>query len=408
MLSHEDNDLLTRTGPGTPMGDLMRRYWIPVAYSHQLAGPECPPIRVKLLGENLVAFRNTEGRVGLLDERCPHRTASMFFGRNEECGLRCVYHGWKFDIDGNCVDLPSEPPGSNFREKIRIKACPCVEQGGVVWTYMGPPEKKPDFPALEWAELPEDHRFATRHIQECNWLQGVEGGFDNAHLAFLHRGTGAINQNAIPLKYEAFETGFGVICGTGRDAGNGNLRWATDLMIMPFHKIFATRPNGAHMWVPVDDETTMLYSIDYYPDRPLDEAVLERSQNWLHIHTENIPGTDLTVQNPRNDYLIDREWQATGESFTGIRGLGIQDSAVQESMGRIADRTIEHLGQSDIAIISIRRMLLETLRAFERGEDPPGLNPVDYRARSTRFELPPDADYLPEARRQLAEQLAEG
>ncbi|MBT3533888.1 MAG: Rieske 2Fe-2S domain-containing protein, partial [Rhodospirillaceae bacterium] len=297
MLSYADNELLTRTGPGTPMGNLMRRYWIPVAFTHQIAEPDCPPIRVKLMGERLVAFRDTKGRPGLLDEKCPHRTASMFFGRNEECGLRCVYHGWKFDIDGNCVDLPSEPPGSNFQDKVTTKAYPCLEQGGVVWTYMGPPELKPDFPDLEWTLLPDEQKFATRHVQECNWLQGVEGGFDNSHLAFLHRGSGAINQNSIPLHYEAIDTEFGLIAGTGRDAGNGNIRWATDLMIFPFHKIFATRPHGAHMWVPIDDDTTMLYSVDYYPDRPLPPDIRERSQNGLHIHTENQPGTDDMVQN---------------------------------------------------------------------------------------------------------------
>ncbi|MFT5440919.1 MAG: phthalate 4,5-dioxygenase oxygenase subunit [Alphaproteobacteria bacterium] len=405
MLSQADNELLTRTGPGTPMGNLMRRYWIPVTFTHQIAEPDCPPIRVKIMGENLVAFRDTDGRPGLLDEKCPHRTASLFFGRNEECGLRCVYHGWKFDIEGKCVDLPSEPPGSNFQDKITTKAYPCHEQGGVVWAYMGPPELKPDFPALEWTLLPDDQKFLTRHVQECNWLQGVEGGFDNSHLAFLHRGSGAINQNAIPLQYEAIETDFGLIAGTGRDAGNGNIRWASDLMIMPFHKLFATRPHGAHMWVPIDDDTTMLYSVDYYPDRPLDDEVLERSKDGRHIHTENIPGTDHTVRNMENFYLIDREEQASGASFTGIKGVGTQDCAIQESMGPIADRTKEHLGVSDIAIIQIRKKLLETVQAHERGETPPGLNPGDYRARSTRFELPPGEDYVAAAETHLAEQL---
>ena len=292
MLSHADNELLTRTGPGTPMGNLMRRYWMPALFSHQIAEPDCPPVRVKLLGENLVAFRDTKGRFGLLDERCPHRTASLFFGRNEECGLRCVYHGWKFDIDGTCVDLPSEPPGSSFRDKIRIKAYPCIERGGLVWTYLGPPELKPEFPELEWTLLPAEQRFATRHIQECNWLQGLEGGFDNSHIAFLHRGSGAINQSAAALYHETIETEFGLVVGAGREADEGNIRWGADLMILPFHKIFATRPNGAHMWVPMDDGNTMLYSVDYYPDRPLEGEVLERSKNWLHIHTENHPGTD--------------------------------------------------------------------------------------------------------------------
>ena len=388
MLSHADNELLTRTGPGTPMGNLMRRYWMPALFSHQIAEPDCPPVRVKLLGENLVAFRDTKGRFGLLDERCPHRTASLFFGRNEECGLRCVYHGWKFDIDGTCVDLPSEPPGSSFRDKIRIKAYPCIERGGLVWTYLGPPELKPEFPELEWTLLPAEQRFATRHIQECNWLQGLEGGFDNSHIAFLHRGSGAINQSATALYHEAIETEFGLIIGAGREADEVNIRWGADLMILPFHKIFATRPNGAHMWVPMDDGNTMLYSVDYYPDRPLEGEVLERSKNWLHIHTENHPGTDRPIRNKDNDYLIDRDEQRHGNSYTGMRGLGVQDCAVQESMGPIADRTIEHLGSSDAAIIRIRRLLLQTLQQHEQGKTPPGLDPKSYRARSVRFLLP--------------------
>ena len=175
MLSQKDNETLTRVGPRTPMGELMRRYWIPAAFSHQIAKPDCPPIRVKLLGENLVLFRDTHGRVGLLDERCPHRTASMFFGRNEQAGLRCVYHGLKFDVDGNCVDAPCVPQvgeeqQQKIREQLRITAYPCVERGDVVWTYMGAPEHKPAFPDLEWTMVPGSHRYATRHIQECNWL----------------------------------------------------------------------------------------------------------------------------------------------------------------------------------------------------------------------------------------------
>src|SRR5665213_1585771 len=185
MLSREENELLTQTGPGTPMGRLIRRYWLPALFSHQLPAPDGDPVRVRLLGERLVAFRATDGRIGLIAEQCPHRTASLFFARNEECGLRCVYHGWKFDLDGNCVDMPSEPPESNFKHKVRIAAYPCRERGGVVWTYMGPPELMPDFPWLEWAEVPETHRFVTRHLQECNWLQAFEGGFDTSHLTFL-------------------------------------------------------------------------------------------------------------------------------------------------------------------------------------------------------------------------------
>ena len=405
MLSAEENDLLTRVGPGTPMGALMRRYWIPALFADRIATPDCTPVRVQLLGESLVAFRDSKGRAGLLDEQCPHRTASLYFGRNEECGLRCVYHGWKFDVDGKCVDMPSEPPASNFQDKVRITAYPCHEAGGVVWAYMGPADLKPEFPPLEWTLLPADQLYATRHVQECSWLQGLEGGFDASHLAFLHRGTDAVNANISPSRHETLRTGFGMIVGTGREAIEGEIRWGSNLMILPFHKVFATRPNGAHMWVPMDDENTMLYSIDFKPSGPFTEEELKLSRSHLHIHTENIPGTDRAVLNRDNDYGIDRQLQASGASFTGMHGLAIQDSAIQESMGPIANRTREHLGVSDTAIIQIRKMLLEVVRAHEAGETPPGLNAADYRARSTRFVLPTDGDFIASVEAQLARQI---
>ena len=202
------------------MGELMRRYWIPAGFAHQIAKPDGPPVRVKLMGERLVMFRDSKGRVGLLDERCPHRTASLFFGRNEECGLRCVYHGWKFDVDGNCVDLPSEPRDYNLQARIKAKAYPCLERGGLVWTYMGPAEHKPEFPELEWTLIPDAHRYATRHIQECNWLQGLEGGFDTSHLSFLHTGTAHAEMRVVPTRYEVIPTDFGFVAGSGRDMGD--------------------------------------------------------------------------------------------------------------------------------------------------------------------------------------------
>ena len=393
MLSREEIELLTRIGPGTAMGALMRRYWMPATFSDRIAAPDSPPVRVKLLGENLVAFRDTGGRVGLLDERCPHRTASLFFGRNEECGLRCVYHGWKFDVDGACVDLPSEPPGGNFRNKIRIKSYPCEEHGGVVWTYMGPPEFRPAFPDLEWAHLPASHRFASRHVQQCNWLQGLEGGFDSSHLAFLHRGSERGNVGIVPSRYEVVSTDFGFVAGAGRELDTGEIFWTANVMLMPFHKIIASVPAGAHVWAPMDDETTMLYSVDFHPDRPLTEEDLERSRTWGGIHTENIPDTDRAIRNRDNDYMVDRTLQASGQSYTGMHGLGVQDCGIQESMGPIADRTIEHLGVSDTAIIKIRRLLLQTLNDHAEGRPLPGMNPASWRVRSSRYRTPATASF---------------
>ena len=373
------------------MGTLMRRYWIPAAFSHQIQNPDDPPVRVRLLGENLVLFRDTQGRIGLLDERCPHRTASLFFGRNEESGLRCVYHGLKFDVEGNCVDLPCVPQmndaqKANVQNQLRVKAYPCLDRGDVVWTYLGPPEHKPEFPALEWTLVPSSQRYATRHIQECNWLQALEGGFDATHLTFLHGGESDPSRRIVATHYDVIPTDFGFVVGTGRERVDGTILWNMNMMLSPFHKIISSIPHAAHVWAPIDDENTMLYSVDFHPSRPLTEEDLARSKTGLGIHTENIPGTDHAVRNRANDYLVDRELQASGESYTGMKGFGTQDCAIQESMGPIADRTAEHLLACDAAIVKIRRLLLQMLKDHATGKPLPGTNPASYRVRSGRFE----------------------
>jgi phthalate 4,5-dioxygenase oxygenase subunit len=399
VLPQDENELLTRVGPGTAMGALMRRYWIPAAFSHQLPKPDGPPIRVRLLGENLVLFRDTQGRVGLLDERCPHRTASLFYGRNEENGLRCVYHGLKFDVEGACVDLPCVPQMSdahkaNVQKQLGVKAYPCVERGDMVWTYMGPAEKKPDFPDLEWTLIPAPQRYATRHVQECNWLQALEGGFDATHLTFLHGAESDPTRRIVASLYEVIPADFGFVVGTGRDRGDGVIMWNMNVMLMPFHKIISSIPHAAHVWAPIDDENTMLYSVDFHPARTLTEEDLARSKAGLGIHTENLPGTDHAVRNRANDYLIDRKQQASGDSYTGMKGFGTQDCAIQESMGPIADRTAEHLLACDAAIVKIRRLLLQTLKDHAAGKLLPGMDPASYRVRSGRFEAPKGVPFV--------------
>jgi phthalate 4,5-dioxygenase oxygenase subunit len=398
MLSQKDNEALTRVGPGTPMGELMRRYWIPAVFSHQIEKPDCPPVRVKLMGETLVAFRDTAGRAGLIDERCPHRTASMFYGRNEEGGLRCVYHGLKFDVDGRCVDIPCVPQMAetqlrNLQSQLKIKAYPCVERGDVVWAYMGPAEHKPDFPDLEWTRVPAAQRFATRHIQECNWLQGLEGGFDATHLSFLHGGDAEHSRRVVATLYEVMPTDFGFIVGTGRDMGTGTISWNVNVMLMPFHKIISSAVHAAHVWAPIDDENTMLYSVNFHPSRALTDKDLEREKSWRGIHTENVRGTDHAIRNKANDYLIDRALQSSGQSYTGMKGLGTQDCAIQESMGPIAERGAEHLLASDAAIVKIRRLLLQALKDYAAGKPLPGMRAESYRVRSTRCELPKGAPF---------------
>ena len=388
MLSGRENELLTRVSSGTEMGALMRRYWIPATFSHLIPKPDCPPTRVRLLGENLVAFRDSDGMPGLLDERCPHRTASLFFGRNEECGLRCVYHGWKFDIEGNCVDLPSEPPGSGLQRKVRVIAYPCIEHGGIVWCYMGPPDKKPPEPNFEWARLPKSHRLMSRQTMDCNWLQGIEGGFDSSHLAFLHGGVVEGDITRRPSIYEIVPTEYGFVAGSGRERDDGLTFWSANVMIMPFQKSIASVPVGVHLWVPIDDESTMQYVIDFRHDRPLTKNDIARETSWNGIHSENFPGTDRPIRNKGNDYLIDRELQASGKSWTGIKGLGTQDNGIQETMGPVVDRTIERLGVSDTAIISLRKLYLQTLKDLDSGMTLPGLDPSTYQVRGSRYTAP--------------------
>src|ERR1051325_9136920 len=225
MLSKRDNELITRVGPQTPMGELLRRYWLPALRSEELPEPDCAPVRLRLLGEDLVAFRTASGKIGVLDAYCPHRNANLFWGRNEQEGLRCVYHGWKFDADGACVDMPNEPTRSRFNEKIHETAYPAVDRGGFIWVYMGPPGLQPEIPNFEWLNVPDSHRYAHKRFQDCNWLQNLEGGGDSSPAPLLH---GSVRPDAMqpynnnadrqPV-FQTLETQFGVAIAARREAG---------------------------------------------------------------------------------------------------------------------------------------------------------------------------------------------
>ncbi len=403
MLAREKNDLLCLTGSGTPMGRLMRRYWVPALLSRELPRPDCPPLRLKLFGESLVAFRSSDGTPGLVDARCPHRGADLFFGRNEENGLRCVYHGWKFDVEGKCVDMPSEPADSNFKSKVSIGAYPCLERGGVIWAYLGPPELKPGFPGMEWTQVPDSHRYVTRRLQECNWFQGYEGGWDTAHLPFLHRGDTRNSQffsrkgeeavRDLPTEYELVQTEYGFVYGTGRPGENGGTTWNASLMFWPYWKIFkpfAGREQRWSLlaWVPLDDHNCVVWAVEYHPEHPLTEEQMRWSKDYNYTHVETLPESIRPVRNRDNDYMIDRELQASGKSWFAVKGLGLQDSAIQESQGPIADRTREHLGSTDGVLPRLRRHLLRALKDMEDGKPMPGMDPSSYRVRSAVFPVP--------------------
>jgi phthalate 4,5-dioxygenase oxygenase subunit len=385
MLSKEENELLCRVGAGTPMGELMRRYWLPACLSEELPAPDCDPVRVRLLGEDLVAFRDSAGRVGLLKELCPHRGASLFLGRNEEGGLRCLYHGWKLDVAGTVLDTPCEPPGSTFKERVKAVAYPVHEVADVVWAYLGPIEKQPPFPNFEWTQLPAEHRSMVKVREECNYLQAVEGVVDSSHADILHSGWaimgtwqnddwGRPSRDVAP-RYETEDTPYGYRYAAIRKHAEDpeHLEYVrTTAFVMPFHGILGGQ---IHMFVPMDDEHTWNYNAFVDREHPVDH---ERHMKTRH----QLIGVDLNpdrtrIQSVANNFLQDRAAMRAKQTFSGIAGSGPnQDMAVLESMGPIYDRSQEHLAMSDTSVIHLRSRMLGAVRAFMAGEEPLGLDPA--------------------------------
>ena len=413
MLTKDENETLTRVEQGTPMGDLMRRYWLPTLLSSELPAPDCAPVRVRLLGEQLIAFRDTMGKVGLLSEFCPHRLTSMFFGRNEEGGLRCVYHGWKFDTAGNCLDMMNEPPGSDFHTKIKTTAYPVVEMGDLIWAYLGSEDKRPPEPRFEWTQVPSEHRLLTKNWQECNWLQALEGGIDTAHAPILHRRITentdrpgiAVNTNLVKgqaPKIEIDRTDYGYRYAGLRDLGDDRNVIRAYHYVMPFHQFrplqFGLQGQdprsliAGHVWVPMDDENCMVYNWMYnYAGQPLTDADKEEEFQLGRGPGEMLPDF-RTKRNKSNDWMIDRQVQKY-ETFTGIEGINTQDQAIQESMGPIVDRSGENLANSDMAIVIARRMLLDAASTVADGGDPPGTGDSYYNVRAIDAILPSDVDW---------------
>lgn len=405
MLSREDNELVTRVGPGTPMGEVLRRHWLPAMLASELPEPACPPVRIRLLGEDLVAFRDADGNLGLLEEHCAHRRASLFFGHVDGPGLRCAYHGWQFDVDGRCIDMPNEPPESSFKERVRQPSYPLVERNGVLWTYMGPPPERPDLPDVEWMLVPPEHTYISKRLQECNYLQALEGGIDSSHISFLHRGDlrRGLNNRAVAdtaPRFETVPTDYGLMIGARRRHDDRTVYWRVTQWMMPFYTViprYEDHPFGGHAWVPIDDEHCYTWSFAWHPDRPITPEEIAHWEEWTFVHAELIPGTFRPVLNKDNDYMIDRELQRSGRSYTGIRGLGMQDQAVQESMGPICDRTRERVGSADLAVIHVRRLLLGQARKMQRGEPLHRPRARSYRVRSAAVVMAADEVGWPEA-----------
>jgi phthalate 4,5-dioxygenase oxygenase subunit len=439
MLSAEQNEVITRCGPGTLMGNLLRQYWIPAVQSAELPEPDCAPLRVRILDEDLIAFRTTSGKVGLIDDVCPHRGASMFFGRNEEEGLRCVYHGWKFDITGQCTDMMNEPVESTFKNKVRTTAYPCTERGGIVWAYMGSREVPPPLPDLE-ANMVVETRGQVRTtlnttLNNYNWLQAMENNMDTGHNPILHRG--AVTPEAVDNvpyaggdlkimvgdrtpRFIIRETEFGASMSCYRAPDSENYHHRTMHWLFPFYTMSPVPKLGSATQftatVPVDDYHNMQWNMT----RMIDPEYIKARADYAEFLSGAAPNAGRNQPLPNtsgwlgrfrnylsleveNDFGIDRELQRTKpptlQGWTGLKDTNTQDEAMKWSQGRrnggIVDRHREHLGTSDAMIIRVRRLLLDAARQLnDFGTPPPALDTPDvYRVRAGWIVTPKDVDY---------------
>jgi phenylpropionate dioxygenase-like ring-hydroxylating dioxygenase large terminal subunit len=377
------------------MGNYFRRFWQPALLSEELPAPDSPPVRVRLLGENLIAFRDSNGKVGLVEQYCKHRQTDLFFGRNEEGGLRCAYHGWKFDVNGNCIDLPTEPADSRLRQEAKLTAYPCQEHAGIVWAYTGPKNIPVEFPWLEFNYLPKENIYLRKSLLECNYMQALEGQFDSSHIGFLHsfvaqrKGAPAVSgitlgksdaadsvRNTIP-KMEIEDTEYGFMLAAKRPGAEGKAYLRITQWCLPNHTFIANPPGETLLWdtwVPVDDHNTWVYRISYNPWRPITDKEKFEFDNagLMPFSVQNRPGSYLPIRNKGNDYLIDRFVQREF-TYSGIQGNNAQDAAIIENQGPtpIYDRTKESLGATDLGIARARRRLLAEAQAVKDGKEPP-------------------------------------
>ena len=392
MLTKEENDLLTRVEGDSPMGGIMRAHWLPICLSEEVAQADCDPVRQRILGENLVVFRDSDGRIGVLDEMCPHRKASLAFGRNEECGLRCLYHGWKFDVDGNCVDMSSEPPGSILAQKVKQKSYPAHEASGFVWVWMGNAEARPEFDPPVFQPTPETRVSIARMIVNCNYAQILEGAIDSAHSSSLHssdmlpaRVDGAkansqfwqrpstdkaprlfVDRTSFGFRYSAIRRPI-------KDAGTMDYV-RTTIFIAPYTVQIPSNNlyNIAILHVPVDDTHTAFHFIAWGGETT---PGVEEWRKFLAMQVGiDVDARFVGKRKRENDYLQDRQAMKLG-NWTGIPGIPNQDVVMWETIGAIADRSAELLGASDLAIVEYRRIMVEAARAFAAGGGAIGAGP---------------------------------
>ena len=421
----KDQDNITRVGPGTPMGQLMRQYWLPAAMSSELES-DGEPLRLMILGEQLVAFRDTHCRVGIMDHRCPHRCASLFLGRNEQGGIRCIYHGWKFDAEGRCVDMPSVPAHLDFKHKVHAKAYRTAERNGLVWVYMGDRPIPPPLPEIEATLVPNSEIWMLQ--RECNWLQALEGDLDTAHVGFLHVGSLRAEDLAEdhPMRptvlnrapeYRVADADWGTTYGAYRLNDDGQMSWRVANFLFPFwsqtpNVRFASRAI-ARAWVPMDDEHVMLFNITggldegnpAYTTTTKDGRALFDRPIQYQPRTTDWFGRWRSAENSSNDWGMDREAQRNHVYYSGIPNLSMQDQAVTESMGAISDHELEHLGPSDLMISRTRRRLLLAVRGLrENSVPPPGVDDpgVFFHARSGCYLHAAASDFTDAYRAQLA------
>lgn len=390
MLTKEHNEMLVRTGPGTPMGELFRRFWLPVLLSEELPAPDCTPVPLRILGEELVAFKDSHGRVGIVEAYCPHRGANLFFGRNEQDGLRCVYHGWKFDTEGQCVEIPNAAEGVSFKEKVQIVSYSGVDKGGFIWAYMGPRDVMPPLPQLEFMDLPESHRGTWKIISDCNYFQSLEGALDTTHASFLHSTldpnrnprvriglstADTMSANLMPRYVHVEDTDYGVMAVAERPRANGDRSITTSHLVLPTFVPGGggpSRPNLSYLRarVPIDDETSCVFRIWWDAKNPITAEYRNELNNGDFLVPEMVPGSFRPKASKDNNYLIDRVSQRNF-TFTGISSFPLQDVAViEDQRGPIMDRTRERLVSADAMIIKVRDRLLQAARDLMEGTEP--------------------------------------